>query len=164
MSACFGFSRGDVESEYPHCTAITSCWCSSSEKTVLVLVSQTRTAAHLGENRRPKDTHVRTGTTGRTAALHSGSSCSSVVRHSRRNTHTSRSVGCEGELLRCKIGNDANNYETVSTCFICSSSPYYVKIQKNNREYRPKTAKLLATCRLLFPAAPIGVGVEVWNG
>ena len=28
MSACFGWSRGDLESEYPHGTAVISCWCS----------------------------------------------------------------------------------------------------------------------------------------
>ena len=32
MRACFGFSQSDLASEYPHCTAELSCWCSLSEK------------------------------------------------------------------------------------------------------------------------------------
>ena len=32
MSAFFGLSKGDLESEYPHCTVVKTCWCSLSEK------------------------------------------------------------------------------------------------------------------------------------
>ena len=37
MSACFGLSQGDLESEYPLCTAVISCWCSLSEKLFSIL-------------------------------------------------------------------------------------------------------------------------------
>ena len=31
MSACFDLSQGYLVSEYPHCTAVISCWCGLSE-------------------------------------------------------------------------------------------------------------------------------------
>ena len=39
MSACFGLSQGDLESEYPHCTAVITCWCSLSEKLFTYFIS-----------------------------------------------------------------------------------------------------------------------------
>ena len=45
MSACFGLSQGDLESEYPHCTAVISCWSSLSEKLFSYCIRHTTSAA-----------------------------------------------------------------------------------------------------------------------
>ena len=84
-----GLSHGDLESEYPHCTATITCWCSLSEKLFLYFIRYKTAAAPRREPQVTRCTH---------RYYREDSSATPQVMHSARSAHTSRSVSFDGEL------------------------------------------------------------------